>query len=638
MRESETEQANLRPVIEWTVVVCVAVAMAPWLSGGQEPVARVISGGALLVAVVMAWMQPSVRRLARGPLYIAFAALAGFSALSYLWSANRYSTVIWVATWLMAGLVFQMSYIVAGEQKGRDLLVAAYLWSALVFTLVAWEMFFSNSFSRLMGPFDWPNPAAAYLMPAILICLDRLRTTARSWLWGTGFVLFLCSFMLADSRGAGLVLLFFAGIYLLVVKETRRYWTQIVCTTILAIVLTVGVGWLANITGHHNAKIAPGSRLAEVVEGQSGSLRQRLQFTESAVEIWFAHPLGGVGAGAYALVHPEYQKTVVSASSDAHDVYVQVLAELGIIGAVLVAFVILFVLLGTARGLVDEPGMLAVAMGGAALLLHFAFDIDAQYPALLLLAACLFGLVWQGIRTDRAKSSWTGPAAALALMIPIASAYTASVHALRASAAQAAGDSVTAAEQYQAAHLGLTYDPSYINAEGINVYAIAATGQKGSGNAAALALALAHKAEGQSPYDGQNYQLEGRVLALEGHYSQAETAFRRALKLDPNDEPSYSLDLATVQYDMGDYAGAEVTAKAMLAKYPISVINDRLADGTLQLTIANLYAVTGDAYLKQGQIAEAGKQAKSGLGVDASSLSARALQHQVEKRSAEPAS
>src|SRR5262245_43084313 len=124
-----TEAVSLRPVIVRTLVVCLAVMAAPWFSGGQQPVALLVSGGAALLAGLLLWQQPPVRRLAVGPLAVTYGCLMGWALLSLLWSANRYSTVIWILQWALAGLAFVVAYIVAGERRGRELMLGAYIWS-----------------------------------------------------------------------------------------------------------------------------------------------------------------------------------------------------------------------------------------------------------------------------------------------------------------------------------------------------------------------------------------------------------------------------------------------------------------------------------------------------------------------------
>src|SRR6185437_12250639 len=110
-------------------------------------------------------------------------------------------------------------------------LLAAYLWSAAGFCVVALWMFFAGTYGRLTGTFYWANPAAAYLIPAIFLGADKMRTATlkpernrQRWWWGALTTLFLTCFFLTASRAALLVLAFVLAMYVLVISGKRRFW------------------------------------------------------------------------------------------------------------------------------------------------------------------------------------------------------------------------------------------------------------------------------------------------------------------------------------------------------------------------------------------------------------------------------
>jgi O-antigen ligase len=623
---------SLRPVIVETLVVCVFVAAAPWMSGGQKPLAMLISAGALLLGAVLVWMQPGVRRLRLGPLMASFAALVGFAGLSLAWSANQYSTWIWVTQWLMAGLAFWLAYVVAGEPKGREWLLRGYLVSAVGFCAVAIWMYITSEYGRLTGPFYWANPAAAYLLPAIIVALDRARKTRTKKLFGWAglTVLFLASFLLADSRTTTLVLMMVTGLYLLVAPTPKRFWITFVLIIATGFALSFGLAKLSTSTVQHSTKIVPGSRFAEAARGEAKSLPDRFYYLGSAFDMWFSHPLVGTGAGTYGDVHPQYQQRVVSASTSAHNLYVQTLAELGLVGAVAMAAVLLWLFVGSMKGVVANPEMVPVLLGLGGLLLHFGLDIDARYPALLMLAAILFGTVYRQWGEGRGSMSWRWPLVAALAMVPVVSLYRSDVWAERAQAAQSNGEYAEAADKYAGAHEGLVYNPDYLNAEGINLYAIGAIQDAQGKEALDKALERAREAQRRDPHDAQHHQLEGRVLAAKGDLAGAQAALREALKLDPLNHPDYALDLAVVQVRAGDAKAGVETAKAMLKLYPQSVVDNRNFDETLRPILANLEALIGNAALKDGRVDEAAAAAGRALKLDPKSLRSRALQHQVD--------
>jgi hypothetical protein len=382
--------------------------------------------------------------------------------------------------------------------------------------------------------------------------------------------------------------------------------------------------------------VLPGSRLAQAVEGESTSGSDRIYYLSSALEMWFSHPLGGVGAGAYGDIHPKFQQRVISASTSAHNEYAQILAELGIAGALLLGALMLVMLLGSLRGLVSAPMLVPLAVGLIGLLLHIGLDIDARYPAILCLVGAIFGLMYsQGqTRWVRIKLFW--PAAAAVVIVPVVSLYFSGVWADRGQAAQSDEDYVTATQDYAKAASGVVFNPDYLTAEGINRLTLAEGGTNVPGDKQPeirLALGNAHEAARLDPQDGQHPQLEGRVLVTIGDLPGAEAAFRRALALDSFNHPDYALDLASTLVREKKLEDAVRVAQAMLKQYPPAVVANRAADETLAPNLANLEALIGNIALSAGDLGEAGASADRALGLDPKNLAGRALMHQVEKHS-----
>jgi Flp pilus assembly protein TadD len=124
----------------------------------------------------------------------------------------------------------------------------------------------------------------------------------------------------------------------------------------------------------------------------NGLTRNRLTSVanDGRVELWRvafkrfqAEPLRGYGAGTYALLW-EHDRPDTSSVQDAHNLYLQTLAELGILGAVALAVFLMGLLLGSGRLLLSARqrplGALAVAVL-VAWGLHCAVDWDWQMPA-----------------------------------------------------------------------------------------------------------------------------------------------------------------------------------------------------------------------------------------------------------------
>jgi O-antigen ligase/Flp pilus assembly protein TadD len=624
----------LRSVVVKTIAVGVAIAIAPWLTGGQEPLAMLISVLAVVLGALMLWRQPEVRTLKRGPLSAIYGALVVWALLSLFWSVNRYSSTLWIVQLVLAGLVFRLAYSVAREAGGRELFVRLYLGTAAIFSVYGMWLLVTGTYPRLTGSFFWANPAAAYLIPAILIAVDRLKRDG-GWLWIGALGLFGASFVLTDSRGAALVLALVLVPYLIASRLDKKHWIQLVFALIATISLTTVALQARSIISHGVVATVPGGRFEEAALGESQSGSDRINYLLSSVKLWEEHPFLGTGAGTFRDVHPEQQIAVVSASTDAHNFFVQTLPELGLFGFFLLVTLTALLLFGLLRGLLKGGDSLPLVLGCVALIIHMGLDIDASFPALLGLVAMLAGLVYSQGKTEVGTLPWRVPAVAVLLMIPIIPYYQGSVMATRAAAYQADGDLAAASDSYARSHQGFLYNPDWINGEGIALYAQAtAASQPQQAQLATLALDRARQAEKLDPRDGQHHQLEGRILALQGDYSGAATALKRALALDPFNHPDYAYDLARVQALEGQRTIALQTARSMLALYPSKVIANRSADTSLRPALVGLATFVGTNELAAGNIASASEAAKLAVMYDPKDFRTEALRNAIDKATA----
>ena len=610
----------MRPVITWSVAACLAIAAAPWLSGGQEPLAGLISGFTMLAAVALLGRQPMARQLRGGPLTSTYLALVGWSALSLIWTTNRYSSLVWLVALVLVGLVFRLAYAVGGEPDGRQRLIWLYLGTAVIFTIYGVYLYLGGGYDRLTGPFYWPNPAAAYLIPGIFVSFDAWRR-GQHWVYGIIGTVLGAGFVLTDSRAAGVVMALLVLVYALCVGLKRRFWITFVFGLVASVGVAYGLVWVRHEMQPTATVSAPGSRLAPAASGNLQSGADRVKYLESAFHIWSDHPLLGTGAGTFADVHPKYQERVISASTSVHDVYVQTFAELGIFGGLLLIWLMLILGAGVIRGLWNNYTGLAAALGLAGLWLHFGLDIDAQYPALVLTSAMLAGALYY--QRPRYRSvGWRLPVMSLAVLVPIVGLYLSDNWSVRGQTAQTNGDFTQAAADFAMSRHYLVYNPDVLSAEGINRYTLAEIGESGQ-RQQALGLALA--AEKQDPSDAQHYQLEGFVRQLGGDRSGAATAFRQALRLDPYNHPEYAYDLSLVQAETGQSAAALATADAMLDQYPPVVLVNRSADPQIKSNLAQLAVLEGTIHLQAGDIAAAKAASVRALKFDSANARAEAL-------------
>jgi O-Antigen ligase len=170
--------------------------------------------------------------------------------------------------------------------------------------------------------------------------------------------------------------------------------------------------------------------LASLPQGANGnnanrlrdlSLNGRLDQWRVARHMFAAHPLAGEGAGSWEaqwLLHEPYNDY----NQRPHSLYLETLAELGIIGAILLAFALVPPLAASARARHHHAASASLA-GFVVFLVHAAVDWDWQLPAVtvaaLLCAACLLlGAAEQApgiLISDRVR--WTLAAATGVLVV-----------------------------------------------------------------------------------------------------------------------------------------------------------------------------------------------------------------------------
>jgi O-antigen ligase len=128
----------------------------------------------------------------------------------------------------------------------------------------------------------------------------------------------------------------------------------------------------------------------------------RLSLWRAALKIYDTQKLHGTGAGTYQAYYFRY-RTKPLYVVDAHSLYLQSLAELGIVGFVLILVVVLGILGGLARRIRGPDRALYAALFATTLAwaVHQAFDWDWQMPAATIGVLMLAGLALARPRDGR---------------------------------------------------------------------------------------------------------------------------------------------------------------------------------------------------------------------------------------------
>jgi O-antigen ligase len=119
-----------------------------------------------------------------------------------------------------------------------------------------------------------------------------------------------------------------------------------------------------------------------------------------ALDAFAAHPVTGVGTSSFA-VEWLREREETDRALDAHSLYIETLAELGLVGGLLLAAFLAVVVAGivaAARAAPRDPVVVAGTAAVAAFAVHAGFDWDWEMPALGITALVLVAALLQPAR------------------------------------------------------------------------------------------------------------------------------------------------------------------------------------------------------------------------------------------------
>lgn len=365
--------------------------------------------GALLV---LAWAAAALTRRARLPLLpqarpLLFSAIVGlllFGSASILWAVDSSQTHTAVGRLLLNAALLLVTFTAASTRSGFRTIVHGYLLASVVTSVysIASGHYVASS-GRLGGLFD-PNYFAAELIPAILIAVFLFATTGstRTRLLVAGVAgIDLAAFALTQSRG-GIVGIAVALVAAVAVAGRARQ-------RVIALVLILAAVGLGYYFGYKPAHVFQGSSRA----GLSGATSGRLDEWHLAFRIFSGHPIGGIGLGNYQVVEPSYATQTLNLSTVrqivadrlvVHNTYLQMAAELGLVGLCLLLVMVVVPLRLAGRALarlgraLDEVefharGLLAGAVGLFVAYFFISAEFEKPLWVLVALLACIPGLL-----------------------------------------------------------------------------------------------------------------------------------------------------------------------------------------------------------------------------------------------------
>lgn len=186
------------------------------------------------------------------------------------------------------------------------------------------EWFKRATFSFL-GVYKDPNYAMAFIVPAMVLCLYKIMfcNNIRSrCIYLTVEIVMMTDFITTGSRGPLLTFLF-AGVVFFLFKSSLSIGKKI--KLVLFAIVIIALGW--NVI----TRVLPAQSIARLLNSTSDS---RTDLWESALLIFYENPILGGGIGSAS------EASIALSGNYSHNVYIDILANSGIIGAA--SFILFF--------------------------------------------------------------------------------------------------------------------------------------------------------------------------------------------------------------------------------------------------------------------------------------------------------
>ena len=363
-------------------VPAVLIAAVAWSDGGYFPQTwgAVLLLGAIALAAC-AILCRTVERDARAVVVVAgLAGLAGWQLVSRAWAVAPDGAVLEAERTLLYATIAAAAFLAVGRDRA-DALVLGVALGAGATTVGGLMQHLADDApgDRLEAPVGYANAAGILATTTLLLGLElaaggpgRRRALGACLVVPAAVVV-----LLSLSRGA-LVAAVLGGVVLAATAASRRGLGRF---AVAAVPVGVAVGAVAGallLTGGDGAVAEGPSSDRRVLS--SSSLRS--DYWAVALEMVAAEPLHGDGAGGFERVWLRERDAVVFVR-DAHNLYLETLAELGPLGLALLLVTLGAPLLAARKATGDPAGRAALA-AYVALLAHAALDWDWELPAVTL--------------------------------------------------------------------------------------------------------------------------------------------------------------------------------------------------------------------------------------------------------------
>jgi O-antigen ligase len=186
--------------------------------------------------------------------------------------------------------------------------------------------------------YQFYGPTLAILSP---LMLEHARREWPSWAWAAAFTLILGAVMIAGMRAGWLTMAIVLGVYLaLMMKRENRELKRTVLTIPMLLLIVIGASYFASPLFQERLNVTRAFTLGSQAALDESSV-ERIPIFKTAVTMYTAHPVNGVGVRAFPVAYMIYAEADdvhirksrgKSGATHAHNVVLEVMSDTGTIG------------------------------------------------------------------------------------------------------------------------------------------------------------------------------------------------------------------------------------------------------------------------------------------------------------------
>lgn len=316
----------------WALVFCIPWEEEVAVAQGVA-VSHLVGAAACIAGFLAALISGHIRRI--HPLHYLLGALVAWMSASYCWSIAPHETAVKAESCVQLLMMVWLVWEFAPTKHLQVSLLAAYVLGSYVSALSTIYSFVTDTGNNL-GLVEGRYTAAGanenelgitLALSLVMSCYLLARNAGWRVMWVVHIPLCVLAICLTGSRGSLIASAVAALIFPLSFRSFSRPQKWLVLLSLLTLVV-MALAFLPHTTWERIGTIH-----SEISEG---TLTKRTYIWAAGLDVYREHPIVGVGAGAFG--PSVYSRLDISYV--AHNSYLSVLVELGVIGAILFAMVL----------------------------------------------------------------------------------------------------------------------------------------------------------------------------------------------------------------------------------------------------------------------------------------------------------